>query len=282
MAPCYCFPASHVACSKFTSPLVCQKPCDDKKTRSGAATYVSIHSNSATAVTSSPSTSLPTSQSTCSPSTSSDLLCLIPITAVATTTANNDPITTTTASNNSLQVTATTANNAGQVIPSGAGQLQPQHLINLCQAALQLSGNLLYSSPPLLLPTDTLALPAITAQTSAFNQPVIASHPPQQEDQLSEAFVFIATNPSAGISSIPTTSCNHVPLDITPDPTSSLPPVPACLRECIIAGEFIDFNTLLSSAMFSMRKSPTLHQAPLPSPTLQGSHQHSSFTRRKH
>ena len=88
----------------------------------------------------------------------------------------------------------------------------------------------------------------------------------------------MATNPSAAISSIPTTtSRNHVPLDITPDPTLSLPPVPARLRERIIAGEFIDFNTLLSGAMFSMRESPTLHQAPLPSPTPQGSHQSSSF-----
>ena len=220
--------------------------------------YASIHSDSAAAVTSSSPTSSPASQSTRLPSASSDSLCPTPITAAATTTTvNNDPITSTTASNNGLQVTTATVNNAGQIMLSAAGQLQPQRLINLlCQAVLQLSGNLSYSSPPPLLPTDTRALPTITtqttaAQTLASNQPVITSHPLQQEDQLSEASAFMATNPSAGISSIPTTtSRNHVPLDITPDPTLSLPPVPARLRECIIAGEFIDFNTLLSGCTY--------------------------------
>ena len=247
--------------------------------------YASIHSDSAAAVTSSPPTSSPASQGTRSPSTSSDSPRPTPIApAATTTTANNDPVTSTTASNNGSQVTTATVNNAGQIRPSAAGQLQPQYLVNLlCQAALQLSGNLSGSSPPPLLPTDTQAPPAITtqttaAQTSASNQSVTTSHPSQQEDQLSEASAFMVTNPSAAISSIPTTtSRNHGPLDITPDPTLSLPPVPARLRERIIAGEFIDFNTLLSGAMFSMRESPTLHQAPLPLFTPQGSHQSSSF-----
>ena len=206
--------------------------------------YASIHSDSAAAITSSPPTSLPASQGTRSPSASSNSPGPTPITpAATTTTANNDPVTSTTASNNGSRVMTATANNAGQIMPSAAGQLQPQHLVNLlCQAALQLSGNLSYSSPPSLLPTDTQAPPAITtqttaAQTSASNKPVITSHPSQQEDQVSEASAFMATNPSATISSIPTTtSRNHVPLDITPDPTLSLPPVPARLRECIIAG----------------------------------------------
>ena len=58
--------------------------------------------------------------------------------------------------------------------------------------------------------------------------------------------------------------------------TSSLPPVPARQREHIIAGEFIDFNTLLSSTMFSMHDSLTLFQSPTSPTTFQMSHQ-SSF-----
>ena len=167
-----------------------------------------------------------------------------------------------------------TVNNAGQVMSPAAGQLQPQHLVNLlCQAALQLSGNLSYSSPPPLLLTDSQAPLGITAQTTmaASNQPVITSRPPQQEDQLSEASAFMMTNPSIGISSIPTTtSPNHVPLDIIPDPTLSLLPVPARLRECIIASEFIDFNTLLSGAMISLHESSTtLAHTPRVSPEQQ-------------
>ena len=104
--------------------------------------YASIHSDSAVAVTSFPPISSAVSQGTRSPSASSDSPRPTPITpAATTTTANNDPVTSTTASNNGLQVMTATASNAGQIMPSAAGQLQPQHLVNLlCQAALQLSG----------------------------------------------------------------------------------------------------------------------------------------------
>ena len=116
--------------------------------------------------------------------------------------------------------------------------------------------------PQLQLPTEALVPPATTvtatAQVTTSNQP----HPPQQEDQLSEASALIPTIPSP-VTPLPTTiTRNPPPLDTTLDPTSSLPPVPARLRERIIAGEFIDFNTLLTGAMFSTRDSTTLHQSP--------------------
>ena len=136
------------------------------------------------------------------------------------------PTTTTTANN--AQVTTTSASNAGLVVPhSSNSQLQPHHLANLlCQAALQLSGNLSHVLPQLQLPTEALVPPATTvtatAQVTTSNQP----HPPQQEDQLSEASALIPTIPSP-VTPLPTTiTRNPPPLDTTLDPTSSLPPVP--------------------------------------------------------
>ena len=129
--------------------------------------------------------------------------------------------TTTTTANNG-QVTTTSASNFGLVVPhSSNSQLQPHHLANLlCQAALQLSGNLSHVLPQPQLPTETLTA---TAQATTSNQP----HPPQQEDQLSEASALIPTNPSAG-TPIPTTiTRNPPPLHTTLDSTSSLPPCPS-------------------------------------------------------
>ena len=134
------------------------------------------------------------------------------------------PTTTTTANN--AQVTTTSASNAGLVVPhSSNSQLQPHHLANLlCQAALQLSGNLSHVLPQLQLPTEALVPPATTvtatAQVTTSNQP----HPPQQEDQLSEASALIPTIPSP-VTPLPTTiTRNPPPLDTTLDPTSSLSP----------------------------------------------------------
>ena len=175
------------------------------------------------------------------------------------------PTTTTTVNN--AQVTTTSASNASLVVPhSSNSQLQPHHLANLlCQAALQLSGNLSHVLPQLQLPTEALVPPATTvtatAQATTSNQPH-PPHPPQQEDQLSEASALIPTIPSPGTPLPTTITRNPPPLDTTLDPTSSLPPVPARLRERIIAGEFIDFNTLLTGAMFSTCDSTTLHQSP--------------------
>ena len=84
----------------------------------------------------------------------------------------------------------------------------------------------------------------------------------QQDDQLSEASAFGSPiqppepliNPSA-----PTVS--------NPELISSLPPVPARLRDRIIAGEYIDFNSLLTGAMFSMCDGPLTHQSTSPSLT---------------
>ena len=213
--------------------------------------YANIHStgSSAAATVSSPTTTTTTTtQSTPLPLASSDSPHLNTTTAMVATT-------TTTANNG--QVTTTSASNSGLVVPhSSNSQLQPHHLANLlCQAALQLSGNLSHVLPQLQLPTETLMA---TAQATTSNQP----HPPQQEDQFSEASALILTNPSAG-TPIPTTiTRNPPPLHTTLDSTSSLPPVPARLCERIIAGEFIDFNTLLTGAMFPTRDSPTLHQSP--------------------
>ena len=45
---------------------------------------------------------------------------------------------------------------------------------------------------------------------------------------------------------------------------SMLLAIPACLRDCIFSGEFIDFNSLLTKAMFSTRDHPTQFQSPSP------------------
>ena len=192
--------------------------------------YTYIHSTDSPAAV---IVSSPTTQCTPLPLAGSDSPHLNTTNAAATTTIAN-----------SGQVTITSTSNAGLVMPhSTSGQLQPQHLTNLlCQAVLQLSGNLSHMLPQLQLPTETLVPPATTltvvAQATASNQPP----PPQQEDQLLEASALIPTNPSPGtlIPPIPTTTTrNPPPLDTTLDPTSSLPPVPVCLRKHIIAGELV-------------------------------------------
>ena len=167
-------------------------------------------------------------------------------------------LTTTTTANNA-QVTTTSASDAGLVVPhSSNSQIQPHHLENLlCQAALQLSDNLSHVLPQLQLPTEALVPPATTvtatAQATTSNQP----HPPRQEDQLSEASALIPTIPSPGTpQSLVTPSGHHTGSNFIPAP------VLARLLERIIAGEFIDFNTLLTGAMFSTRDGTTLHQSP--------------------
>ena len=51
-------------------------------------------------------------------------------------------------------------------------------------------------------------------------------------------------------------STSDSPFTSTGTPTVSLPPVTARLREKIISGEFVDFNSLLSKAMFSGNQPP--------------------------
>ena len=101
------------------------------------------------------------------------------------------------------------------------------------------------------------------------NAAVQSSH---QDDQLSEASPIVTPiqpsepliNPSA-----PTVS--------NPEPISSLSPVPAHLRDCIITGEYIDFNSLLTGAMFSTRDGPLTHQSTLPSLIVQMLAQNGGF-----
>ena len=178
--------------------------------------YANIHSTgSSAAATISPPptmTTTTTTQSTPLPLAGSDSPHLNTTTAMVATT-------TTTANNG--QVTTTSASNAGLVVPhSSNSQLQPHHLANLlCQAALQLSGNLSHVLPQLQLPTETLMA---TAQATTSNQP----HPPQQEDQLSEASALIPTNPSAGtpiptISLVTHPSGHHTESNFIPAPCPS-------------------------------------------------------------
>ena len=58
-------------------------------------------------------------------------------------------------------------------------------------------------------------------------------------------------NPRVSITANPLTNTTESPLNTTLSPPVSLPAVPSRLREKIISGEFIDFTSLLSKAMFS-------------------------------
>ena len=136
--------------------------------------------------------------------------------------------------------------------------LHPQHLTNL-----------------LLLVASQLFATPINSSLVQHQHPTVMADPrtttPPQDDQLSEASAISPPNVPAVIPPImppntvipPTTSTY-----ITWDPVSSLPgsslltpwtqpPVPARLCKRIVAGEFIDFNNLLTGAMFSTHDSPS-------------------------
>ena len=155
--------------------------------------------------------------------------------------------------------------------------LHPQHLANL-----------------LLLAASQLSTTPINSSLVQHQHPTVMADPPMttppQDNQLSEASAISPPNVPAVIPSsmppntvIPPTTFTH----ITPDPVSSLPgssllapwtqpPVPARLRERILAGEFIDFNNLLTGAMFSTHDSPS-RQPTAHSLTLQMSPQGGGF-----
>ena len=155
--------------------------------------------------------------------------------------------------------------------------LHPQHLANL-----------------LLLAASQLSTTPINSSLVQHQHPTVMADPPTttppQDDRLSEASGISPPNIPAVIppsmppnTVIPPTISTH----ITPDPVSSLPgssllapwtqpPVPACLRERILAGEFIDFNNLLTGAMFSTHDSPS-RQPTAHSLTLQMSPQGGGF-----
>ena len=155
--------------------------------------------------------------------------------------------------------------------------LHPQHLANL-----------------LLLAASQLSTTPINSSLVQHQHPTVMADPPTttppQDDRLSEASGISPPNVPAVIppsmppnTVIPPTTSTH----ITPDPVSSLPgssllapwtqpPVPAHLRECILAGEFIDFNNLLTGAMFSTHDSPS-RQPTAHSLTLQMSPQGGGF-----
>ena len=103
-----------------------------------------------------------------------------------------------------------------------------------------------------------LAIPisgVIPTSTASFNlTPQLATS--DQEDRLSEASGHgPPIRPSPG-----------GPSQVDPDLAaqgahpSLTPPVPARLRTRILAGEYIDFNTLLTHAIFSVRDAPTAQQ----------------------
>ena len=155
--------------------------------------------------------------------------------------------------------------------------LHPQRLANL-----------------LLLPASQLSTTPINSSLVQHQHPTVMVEPPTttppQDDRLSKASTISLPNVPAVIppsmapnTVIPPTTSTH----ITPNPVSSLPgssllapwiqsPVPARLRERILAGEFIDFNNLLTGAMFSTHDSPSC-QSTAHSFTLQMSPQGSGF-----
>ena len=155
--------------------------------------------------------------------------------------------------------------------------LHPQHLANL-----------------LLLAASQLSTTPINSSLVQHQHPTVMADPPTttppQDDRLSEASAISPPNVPAVIPPsmppniiIPPTTSTHITLD----PVSSLPgssllapwtqhPVPARLRERILAGKFIDFNNLLTGAMFSMHDSPS-RQPTAHSLTLQMSPQGGGF-----
>ena len=113
---------------------------------------------------------------------------------------------------------------------------------------------------------STFTNPATAITTTLFLQPI----PTQRQlpdDQLSEASIHGAPVPLIHTS----TATVNAALPLAPTLTFSqatyqhpLPhPVPARLRSRILVGEYIDFNTVLPYAMFSMHDSPSYyHQTP--------------------
>ena len=115
-------------------------------------------------------------------------------------------------------------------------------------------------------------------------QPTAVSNVPhsfqQDADQLSDVSAFIPTTTQPpGTSTFPTvpTYTATINIDINPNPASSLPPVPTRLWDRIIPGEFIDFNSLLTGAMFSTHNGQSHHHSSAHSLTLQMSPQSGEF-----
>ena len=152
----------------------------------------------------------------------------------------------------------------------------------------------------LLLAASQLSTTPINSSLVQHQHPtVIADSPtttPPQDDRLSEASAIPSSMPPNTVmpavippSMLPNTVIPPTTSTlITPDPVSSLPtgssllapwtqpPVPACLCERILAGEFIDFNNLLTGAMFSTHDGPSC-QSTAHSLTLQMSPQGGRF-----
>ena len=132
-----------------------------------------------------------------------------------------------------------TTQSAVSINTDQGSSLHPQHLANL-----------------LLLVASQLSTTPINSSLVQHQHPTVMADPPTttplQDDRLSEASVISPLNVPAVIppsmppnTVIPPTTSTH----ITPDPVSSLPrssllapwtqpPVPARLRECILAGEY--------------------------------------------
>ena len=139
-----------------------------------------------------------------------------------------------------------------------------QHLASLLyQAALQLAPSCPTPSQPQIIPPANARV-SVSEAAHQLNNSLYTPHSSQQEDQLSEASVPTPSNQPSGA----LLSANNTPVavDTVPAATSAsmLPPIPAHLRDRIVSGEFIDFNSLLTRAMFSTRDSPTQFQSPSP------------------
>ena len=153
----------------------------------------------------------------------------------------------------------------------------PQHLANLLlQAASQLS-----AMHRLIALTQAQMTPQNNPTPQPSQQPTAVSNAPFQQDadQLSDVSAFIPTTTQPpGTLTFPTVPTYTATInDINPNPASSLPPVPTCLRDRIMAGEFIDFNSLLTSAMFSTHDGQSHHHSSAHSLTPQMAPQSGEF-----
>ena len=138
--------------------------------------------------------------------------------------------------------------NTLQQLSSQLRQLPQQQLTNLLLQAISGQPTLTQHTIP------TATTDATSSQTRQLHRVPL---PTEIDDQLSDA----SGHPSPPI--LPSSANNHHPVAPIPTQHSSTfistltHPIPTRLRTRILAGEYIDFNSLLTYAMFSARDSPS-------------------------
>ena len=166
-----------------------------------------------------------------------------------------------------ISLPAAGPNSSPQSSANNQELLHQQQLTNMLFRAISSGTQLTQSHVTVPTPAPPVAHSQMTIPTSAtiptsgttYNLNLPTS---EQEDRLSEASGHVPPiQPSSGSLNQQVESHTQEPAVLaTTHLPPLIPPVPTCLRTRILSGEYIDFNTLLAHAIFSMRDPPNAQQ----------------------